>query len=80
MRHHRSLGAGRFTRARQAPADQGPQRLVIVHLGRVDDRDVFLAALQQARGDRNAGGAPADDNDLVMIFLRRHGTSARPGR
>lgn len=49
-----------------ARADHRPARLVVVDVGRIDDRDVERAlAREQARGDRDARRTGADDHDFV---------------
>src|SRR4029453_4137494 len=53
-----------------ACADQSEGRLVIVCLRRLNDRDVqrpWSAAAQTCR-DRDAGGAPANNQDLMMML------------
>ncbi len=55
-------------------SDQGPQRLVIVDLGRLDDADIErLVEGAQSRGDRDSGRSASDDEYLVVIG---HGVSA----
>jgi hypothetical protein len=46
-----------------------------MRLGRLDDRNVqrFWSAAAQARSDCDAGGAPANDQDLMMLGVG-HGT------
>ena len=91
--HHRRLGALGGRGLGLATADEGPQRLVVVLVRGLDDRDVGVALAQQASGDRDAGGAAADDQDLVLglhgdrsppLWLRRSGwlrprRRSRPG-
>jgi len=46
-----------------AAADQGPQRLVVVGVGRLDHGDVGLTGGAQPSGDADACGAAAEDED-----------------
>ncbi len=64
--HHRGFGALGRRRLRLAAADEGPQRLVVVHARRLDDRDVGIPLTEQAGRDRDAGRAATDDQDLVL--------------
>ncbi len=66
-------------RLRLAAADQGPQRLVEVHVRRLDDRDVGVPLAQQTGGHRDAGGATADDDDLVLRSCHIVDSSCRSG-
>ena len=66
LRHHRRLGTLGRRRLRLPAADQGPQRLVVVLVRRLDDRDVGVALAQHAGRDRDSGGSAADDQDLVL--------------
>jgi hypothetical protein len=42
-----------------------------MRLGRLDDRNVqrFWSAAAQARSDSDAGGAPTNDQDLMMLSI-----------
>ncbi len=64
--HHVGLLAGALLDGRAAAADQGPQGLVVVRLGRVDEGDVGLACMSQPGRNRDAGAAAPEDDDLVV--------------
>ena len=52
-------------------SDQGKRRLVIMLLLGLNDRDIQVAGMaSQNRRHRNAGGAPADDEDPMMLSVR----------
>jgi hypothetical protein len=59
----RPYGAGRIG---QPTPDQGPQRLVVVVLGRLDHRHVGDTGAAQPGGDGDTGGTTTDDDQLVM--------------
>ena len=65
-RHHLRHSAFRLAAIEHAAADEGPARLVVVALPRLDDRDGQPGpALEQAGGRGDAGRAAADDHDIV---------------
>ena len=64
--HHRGFGALGRRRLGLPAADEGPQRLVVVRVRRLDDRDVGVALAQHAGRDGDAGRSAADDQDLVF--------------
>jgi len=62
--HHRGLGpAALLERGAAAAADQGPQRLVVMGVGRLDHSDVGLTGGAQPGSDADACRAAADDQD-----------------
>jgi len=65
--HHRGLRPRGGAARRDARPDQRVERLVVVRLGRFDNRDIGLALEPQLGGDRDAGGPSAHDDDLVML-------------
>lgn len=68
-RNNRGHGARRIGGSEHAAAHQRPARLVVMHLGRVDDRDIEAGfARQQAGGSGNACGAATDDDHRVRRF------------
>ncbi len=72
---HGALG----TRAVEHPgADQGPARLVVVLVARLDDGDAQpRIALEQAGADRAAGGAAADHQHVVARGMGEAGGRLR---
>lgn len=61
--HHRGLGAAALLERGAAAADQGPQRLVVMGVGRLDHSDGGLTGGAQAGSDADACRAAADDQD-----------------
>ena len=82
VRDHVALGVPALLLGHHAGADQRPERLVVVRLRRLDDRDVGIIELAaQLRRGRDAAAATTDDDDLVMTRRpRRRRSSRRPGR
>jgi len=57
---------------KDAAPDEGPERLVVVGVGRVDDGDLGgVLVLEELGGHGQASGAAADDENLVLVA---HGT------
>ena len=79
--NERGGGFYRVALLEYARANQGPTRLVVVHLGGIDNGDIQIAyPSQQAGGDADARGARTDDQDVVMSRPRRAFMSRGGGR
>ncbi len=64
--HHRGLGSLGTGGLGLAAADQRPQRLVVMLVGRFDHGHVGVALAEHPGGDGDAGGAATDDQDLMF--------------
>ena len=68
-RYHDRHRSGCFSGLESAASDQGPSRLIVMHICRIDDRDVQIAcALQQRGRNRDTGRAPTHNNDVEMVL------------
>ena len=79
-RHDGGLGPPALVDPDDAGADEGPERLVVVDLGRLDEGDVTFAGAAQPRRDGDPHGTAPDNDDPVVHpaeLLWRGGHQAR---